>query len=113
MDVPETKVKLGLSYDFLEYLTGSIFIDHWAQVNTEANKYHAEGTEVYTVDDWTTIDLNINVGEFDLNEMSAMVSLYVENVFDKTYYHANVRGTSPVQFLQPPRTVRLKATCKF
>ncbi|MCK5707826.1 MAG: TonB-dependent receptor [Candidatus Aureabacteria bacterium] len=112
-DVPETKIKLGLSYDILDYLTASIFVDHFADVKTEANKYRMDGTEVYTIDGWTTVDLNINVGEFDLNDMSAMVSLYVQNIFDKTYYHANVRGTSPVQFLQPPRTVRLKATCKF
>ena len=112
-DVPITKVKLGLSYEFLEHLTGSIFVDHWAEVKTEANKYRAEGTEVFIVDDWTTIDMNINFGEYNLNNMLAMLSLNVENLFDTTYYHANMRGTSPIQFLQPPRTFRLKVTCKY
>ncbi|MBN2144585.1 MAG: TonB-dependent receptor [Candidatus Aureabacteria bacterium] len=111
-DVPTIKYKVGVSYEFLDYLNASLFIDHWSKVKTDANKYLAPGIEVYTVPAWTNVDLNINLGEFKLGSMLSTFSLYIENILDKTYYHANVRGASPVQFLQPPRTFYVKASFK-
>ncbi len=119
--IPLTKVKLGLAYDFLEYLSAGLFVDHWAETFIEANKYplvyttDAAGqavpeTEVYTVPAWTCINLNLNVGSFKLEGAEALFSLSVENLLDTQYYHGNVRGTSPVQFLQPPRTFLGKVT---
>ena len=48
-----------------------------------------------------------------LESMKATISLYVKNVFDEEVYHANVRGTSPVQYRQYPREGRLKVAVKF
>lgn len=123
-NVPPTKLKLGLSYAFLKYLNAGIFVDHWDEVKVEANTYPytfttdaagqtVQATEVYTVPAWTSVDLNVNLGEFDLDDATAMFSLSVQNLFDAAYYHGNIRGTSPVQFLQPPRTILAKATFKF
>jgi outer membrane receptor protein involved in Fe transport len=123
-NVPPAKVKLGLSYQFLKMLQGSIFVDYWDATKVAVNTYPytfttnvagavVQDTELLTVPAWTCVDLNVNVGEFDLEGCKAMVSLYVENVLDTVYYQGNIRATSPIQFLQPPRTVRLKLTMKI
>ena len=42
-----------------------------------------------------------------------MVTLDVENLLDKKYYHAQARATLPVKYMQPPRTIYLKTTIKY
>ena len=111
--IPITKIKLGCSCQFFSYLNASLFLDHWSKVESEVNQEDGTGTEVYTIDPWTQVDFNMNAGEFDLESMKVTVSLYVKNIFDEEVYHANVRGTSPVQYRQYPREGRLKMSLKF
>jgi outer membrane receptor protein involved in Fe transport len=112
-DVPKTKVKLGLSYDLSRRLSAAVFMDHFAETKTDATAPDGASTEVYTVPAFTVAHLNVNLGDFDFAGMTGTLSLYVENLFDKAYYHPNVRGASPVQYLQAPRNVRVKTSMSF
>lgn len=112
-EVPQFKGKLGVSYRFLERFTASAFVDHWSRVATLSNTLDGSGTEVYTVPAWTVVHANLIAGDFPLGAVSARLSLYVENIFNTTYYHANVRGASPVQYIQAPRNARLQASLTF
>jgi outer membrane receptor protein involved in Fe transport len=113
-EVPVTKQKLGVSYSFLEKLTASLFVDRWDKVQSDVNPLSGSGTEVLTVPSWTVAHVNVILGDFDMgNGDKASFSFHVENIADRTYYHANTRGKSPVQFMQPPRTWRLTASTTF
>lgn len=112
-DIPLFKGKLGLSYRFVDLITASIFVDHWSQVKTDAVTRDGNGVEVYTVPAWTTVNLNVLAGDFNLGNMKVTLSGYVENLLDLTYYHANVRGTRPVQYVQAPRNGRIQAIVAF
>ena len=111
-DIPKYKIKLGLSYDFTHLMRGSLFIDHWAAVKTEANIVDVVGTEVVEISDWTTIDFNLLFGEYKWGQGKLKVSLYGENITDVEYFHP-LGGASPYQVMQPPRNFRLTADLKF
>jgi outer membrane receptor protein involved in Fe transport len=112
-EVPITKIKLGLTYQFFESLQSAIFVDHWDKVKSDANTIDGTGTEVLTVPAWTTVNLNILYRGLEFEGMKPDLSFYVENLLDETYYHANTRGLSPIQYLQAPRNFRFKISLKY
>lgn len=107
LNVPSTKFKLGLSYDATSMVTASVFTDYWSRVKSVANRADLSGTEIMSIPAWWSANGNVLL---KLSEQME-VSFHVENIFDKTYYHANTRATSPIQFMQPPRSFR--ATVKM
>jgi len=110
-DIPEFKVKLGLSYEVSEHLTASIFVDHWDGVKTEANLIDVDGTEVIDISEWTTLDMNLVFGKYRWGPSDLTVTLHGENMTGETYYHP--LGISPAQAIQPPRNLRLTADFNF
>lgn len=114
IDVPLYKAKLGLSYEAMKHLTVATFIDHWGKVKADRLVVGGGATEIFEIDPWTKIDLNVRLGEFDLGDgMTSAVSLYVENVTDEEVFHANNRGADPMQFMQNPRFFRITGEVKF
>jgi outer membrane receptor protein involved in Fe transport len=109
-DVPLMKAKVGVSYQLLSHLELSAFVDHWSSVDTEAPTADGTGTEVYTVPAWTVVSTNIGLNQFKWNSMVGRFNINIENLFDTPYYHANIRGGRPLQFLQAPRTIRAQLT---
>ncbi|HEX5755802.1 MAG TPA: TonB-dependent receptor [Arenimonas sp.] len=112
-DVPRYKLKLGVAYAGIERVSIGAFIDHWADVRTLANNLDNSGKEILTVPAWTTLNLHVGFGPYALGQSKLRVGLYVENLGDAAYYHANARGTSPIQFLQAPRNLRLQLSLEF
>jgi len=124
-NVPKYKIKAGLSY-YLYGINAALFIDHWSKVDTITN--NIEGTTIdnidkkkekmvqevkYTVDGFTTININIG-GKYEISPgVLVSLSLYAENIFNTGYYHANVRGATPVQYMQAPRNFRGRLTLSF
>jgi outer membrane receptor protein involved in Fe transport len=111
-DLPRLKLKSGLAY---RGFAGSgygptigLFVDHWGRVHTLSNTLDGSGREILEVPAWTTLSLNLGFGPHALGAARLDWSLYVENLTDERYYHANARGTSPIQFLQAPRNLRLQ-----
>ncbi|OGS35356.1 MAG: hypothetical protein A2293_14735 [Elusimicrobia bacterium RIFOXYB2_FULL_49_7] len=120
LNIPATKTKLGISYDVLKHLIASVFLENWAETKIEAAQYDptlaytSGATELYTVPSWTVVNMNIVASELNLgNGAKASLSFYVENLFDTDYYHANTRGTSPIQYMQPPRNIRVMLSAKY
>jgi outer membrane receptor protein involved in Fe transport len=118
-NVPSYTVTLGLSYQIMKYFQLSAFIDHRDGVKTESvvydptHVYEDPQTEVHTVPSYTVVDLNLNIGEFELDGSRAMISLYIENVLNKHYYQANWAAISPVQYMMPPRNFRCEISVEF
>lgn len=110
-NIPEFKLKLGLSYAFSEHFTASLFVDHWDDVKTEANLIDVEGSEVIDIADWTTLDMNLVFGKYRWGPSDLTVTLHGENMTGETYYHS--LGASPVQMIQPPRNFRVTADLTF
>jgi len=114
LDVPVSKIKLGLSYGVSDNWRVGTFVDRWAHTYTEANTLDGSATEIYRIPSWTVVNLNVLFTAWQTaNSIRTSIGLYVENVFDKTYYHANARGTSPIQFIQAPRNARLQVSMLF
>jgi outer membrane receptor protein involved in Fe transport len=124
INVPRSKYKLGVSADVFSKMTASVFIDRWDKVRYSANAIGASAlpittaggaipTELRTAPAWTVAHLNVVFGEFDMGGTKTSLSVYVENLTNKNYNHANVRGTSPIQVLQPPRTVNITGKVSF
>lgn len=114
LDIPRTKLKLGLSYQWSEHWRLAMFVDHFAESKTAANTL--DGTELMIEDipAWTTVNLHLLSEGWELNSyQSVTFGIYVENMLDREYYHSNPRGNSPFQFLQPPRNVRLQFSWSF
>ncbi len=111
-DIPKFKMKLGLSYWLSESITASVFVDHSSKVDTEANVVDVEGTEVHEISDWTRLDLNLVFGEYDWGTSKLKIALHGENITDEVYYHP-LRGASPFQVRQAPRSFRLSADITF
>ena len=112
-DTPKYKIKLGISYDFANNFSSGLFIDHWADVRTEANVVDvADTTEVYTIESWTKLDLNLTYGGIDWGDAKVDVSVNAENLTNEEYFHTSY-GTSPFQIIQPPRTLRIVANIQF
>ena len=113
-DIPFIKFKIGTSFNFLKYATVSLFLDYWSNVQIETNKSDLSGTEIYTVPSFNIVNLNFNYNLPELyNGMHGIISFYTENLFNKKYYHGNVRGNSPLQYLQAPRNFRIKISLNF
>ncbi|MEW6984253.1 TonB-dependent receptor plug domain-containing protein [Colwelliaceae bacterium 6471] len=108
LDIPKYKIKLGVAYSFNEYWKMAAFIDHWDDNYTQANKFESPGVEIAHIPSWTTANLNISY-----RKKSHSLALYIENLFDREYFHGNARGTSPVKYLQPPRNIRIAFTYKY
>lgn len=120
-DIAEYKVKAGLSYQFSHSMLASIFIDHSASVKTEANVVDTEVviggetvnvTEVIEIPSWTTLNVNLVLGEYDWGNSHLKVTLHGENITNEEYFHPR-RGISPYQIMQPPRYFRLTADMEF
>jgi len=111
-DVPEIKLKLGLSYQLCRQAHISAFIDWWDEVITAATRPEG-GLEARRIDDWAVVDVKLGLGPFSTDGVDFEIALSVENVFDETYFHANNAGVDVVQYLQPPRTARLGLTALF
>ena len=88
-------------------------MDYWSNVKTNTVAIDEVTEEVYEIPAWTIGDLIINDGNFDFADSNIMVTLDVENLLDKKYYHAQARATLPVKYMQPPRTIYLKTTIKY
>ncbi|HYE85788.1 MAG TPA: TonB-dependent receptor [Vicinamibacterales bacterium] len=113
-DVPRLKLKAGLAYHGIERTSIGVFVDHWGTTYTLANNLNNTGKEILEVPAWTTLSLNTTFGPYALADgVSLYWSLFVQNLTDETYYHANARGTSPIQFQQAPRNVRLQLSIEF
>lgn len=114
-NVPKAKVKVGVSYDVLDFVTASIFADHWDSVTIAASSYGSTSViEKYTVPAWTVFNFNLVLTKFEpVSKTKGELSFYVENLLNATYYHANHRDLVPIQYLQPPRNYRLMASIKF
>ncbi len=114
LNVPQSKLKAGVTREFGDFWRTSLFIDHWDSVLTEANTLAGDATEIYKIPAWTSVNLYVAAQKIKLaSEITATLGLYVENLFDETYYHANARGTSPYQFIQAPRNFRLQLEVSF
>lgn len=114
LNVPQSKIKIGITREFGDFWRTSLFIDHWASTLTEANTLSGDATELYKIPSWTSVNLYFAAQKIELTSaVTATVGLYIENLFDETYYHANARGTSPYQFIQAPRNFRLQAEINF
>jgi outer membrane receptor protein involved in Fe transport len=123
LDVPVWKAKLGLGYKFIDWLEASLLVDHSASTQIDAPVYDPANTypagwptEVYTIPAWTSLDLNINVGEFVLNGgVKFLFAFYVENLLDQDHYEASwaANGAGPIEFMMPPRNYRASATLTF
>ena len=59
---------------------------------------------------WAVVNVKLGSPTIHVGPTRVDASLYMENLFNSVYYEANTRGTSPVQYLQPPRTLRLALT---
>lgn len=114
-NVPQAKVKVGVSYEVLEFMTASIFADHWDSVTIAAMSVNSASViEKYTVPAWTAFNFNLVLSKFEpISKVKGDLSFYVENLFNATYYHANHRDLAPIQYLQPPRNYRVSASVKF
>ncbi|WP_164518190.1 TonB-dependent receptor plug domain-containing protein [Pseudoalteromonas rubra] len=108
LDVPRYKVKLGLGYTLGKHWQIAAFVDHWDETLTEANRFEQSGTEVVTIPAWTTFNANLTY-----TRGNSTLGVYIENLFDKTYYHGNARGVSPVKYIQAPRNLRLSWSYRF
>ncbi len=108
LNIPEYKFKLGLSYHFDQNWSSGVFVDHWSDTKTEANRFNQPRTELVTIPSWTTLSCNIGY-----QYQAVKINFYIENLLNKTYYHANARATSPVKFIQAPRNVRLSFSYQF
>ncbi|MDF2178880.1 TonB-dependent receptor [Aliiglaciecola sp. CAU 1673] len=114
LDIPRSKIKLGISYEFNEHWQLSAFIDHWAKTYTQANSLSGTSQIIETIPAWTTVNLNLNSINWQLGGGQRLdIGFYVENLLDKTYYHSNPRGSSPFQFIQAPRNVRVQFSLNF
>ena len=110
---PRSKLKAGLSYDFLKALSASLFVDHWSSVEDKVLATDGVTRIVQTIPAFTTANLSVNIGELDLGGIKTHIGLHVENLFDTTYYNAAVQKEEIVKYLQPPRTFRVSADVKF
>ena len=109
LDIPKTKIKLGLGYQFDDHWQMSFFVDHWAKSFTEANTVDGSGTMIETIPSWQTVNMHLSSTKWRLTEQAFLdVGFYVENLFNETYYHSNARGSNPYQFVQAPRQLRLQ-----
>ena len=108
LNIPKLKIKLGLVYQLSEQWRIAGFVDHWSDTFTEANLINSPGTEITKIDAWTTLNLHLVRQTEQLS-----YGLYLENVFNQRFYHANARGTSPLQYLQAPRNLRLQFSYRF
>ncbi|WP_105168454.1 TonB-dependent receptor plug domain-containing protein [Pseudoalteromonas sp. T1lg23B] len=108
LDIPVHKLKLGLVYRLSDTWRVAGFVDHWSKVYTQANNLLGDGTEVEQIPHWTTMNLHV----FRQTKRYSF-GVYIENLFDRSYYHSNARGTSPVRYLQAPRNLRLQISYKF
>ncbi|WP_102794221.1 TonB-dependent receptor plug domain-containing protein [Bowmanella denitrificans] len=114
VNVPRTKVKLGVTYHQDEHWQLSAFVDHWASTLTEANRLDGAGTTLEKIPAWTTLNLHLRFADWPLSTGQRLnIGLYAENLLDKTYYHGNPRGTAPYQFIQAPRNLRLQFSVLF
>ncbi|UTA46843.1 TonB-dependent receptor [Simiduia sp. 21SJ11W-1] len=113
-DVPRYKFQLGLGYGF-EYLTTSVFLDYWASSQTETvyadHRTFTVGNstlpakEILKTDKLLLVNLTISSKDFEVDDASYRVFLEAYNLLDNTNYHVNL-DNSPVQYMQPPRTLR-------
>ncbi|BBN81832.1 hypothetical protein PA25_18170 [Pseudoalteromonas sp. A25] len=108
LDVPKYKVKFGLVYRLNDTWRVAGFVDHWDKTYTEANQLDTTGTQVEEVDAWTTLNLHL----FKQTQ-HYVYGVYIENMFNKEYFHSNGRGSSPVKYLQAPRNIRFQFSYRF
>ncbi|MCO7225146.1 TonB-dependent siderophore receptor [Pleionea sp. CnH1-48] len=114
LDVPTNKVKLGIHYYLNTNWRVGMFMDHWSSTYTEANTLDGLDRTIYEVPSWTTLNLNIlSSNNFLKRGQDFSYGIYIENLFDETYYHSNARGTSPIQYIQAPRNIRLHFSLHF
>lgn len=114
LDIPRTKLKLGISYQWNENWSLAMFVDHFAKTKTSANTLDGTELMIEQVPAWTTVNLHLLSEGWELSAYQRVTfGIYIENMFDREYYHSNPRGTSPFQFIQPPRNVRLQFGLSF
>lgn len=109
---PSQRIKVGATYDILDNLSAGVFADHANEVREVV--FDTDGTTLITqtIPAWTAVSFNIT-NEFKLDNMKLALGLYVENIFDTAYYAPDVSASSPVEYLQTPRTYRLTLSTKF
>ncbi|MBI2380236.1 MAG: TonB-dependent receptor [Gammaproteobacteria bacterium] len=112
-DVPRLKLKAGIAYQGFAKTSLALFADHWSTTYTLANNVDNTGKEILAVPAWTTLSLNARFGPYAIGDARLHWAVYAENLTDRTYYHANARGTSPIQFQQAPRNFRLQLVVDF
>lgn len=114
LDIPQSKLKIGLGYDFDDHWSLNFFLDHWAKTYTEANNINGIDTTIEAIPSWQTLNVNLASSHWRFSEDTQLdVSFYIENLFNETYYHSNARGANPYQFIQPSRNARLQFLVSF
>lgn len=112
LNVPISKIKLGMSFKFGSNYDTSLFIDHWAKTLTDGPTLDSSSDMLYEIPAWTNVNFKLGINDVKMDTMKGRFELYVENLLNTPYYEANLRGlgTAPLQFLQAPRNARLQLT---
>lgn len=114
LDIPRTKLKLGISYQLAEHWHAAVFVEHFANTKTEANSLDGSNVIIETIPAWTAVNFHLLSENWAVGAShKASFGLYIENLFNRRYYHSNPRGSSPFQFIQPPRNARVQFTLSF
>lgn len=113
-EVPRVRGNVGLSTHPWQQLTASLFTSFASSRNHEVFTVEDPSkTELIRVPAWAVVNVNLELGNFNLGGVRLSAAGYVENLFDRSYSHANPVGLSVAQIIQPPRTFRLKLGAEF
>lgn len=114
-NVPQFKFQIGGGYQF-EHAIASLFLDYWDKTKTETfyadhRTFESNGStlskkEVLEVDNMVLLNLFLSSKDFIVDDAQYRVFAEIYNVLDHDNYHVN-DAPSPVQFLQPGRTLRI------
>jgi outer membrane receptor for ferrienterochelin and colicins len=113
LDLATYKFGLGVSRDLSDHWILSLVGKYSDDVTTKALD---ENSQEYlrNVPKFSTFDLTLvgrDIAELDIGTLN--VSASIHNLFDKTNYYSNPRGTNPIQFLAEGRSFVLSATLSF
>ncbi len=108
LDMPQWKLKGGLSMRWHPYFRSSLFFLYWAAHKTKTHDIALSREIIKTIAPQHRVDLNLELGEFQFSKAELAFGLHIKNLFNTRFYHSNPRGNAPVQYLQTPRHVRFK-----
>jgi len=103
-DIPKHKANLALMYEFVDDYAIGLVAHYRSEVDTE---YY---DEVYTLDDYITLDLNLRVLQLRGFDTEASLDITVKNILDEEYYDPEPRSPSVLQHPQNERGVFVTLT---